>query len=317
MIRILYLAVAVLLVLAADGSAQQKKRVAILSFEDVAIKSSSGAALPSQQDVGASLAEVLVKELLKDGKYSIIEREALDEVLKEQNFSNSSRADARTAANIGRVLGVDAIIIGSVTQFDIAESEVGVGSGSLSRITRGVVGGGKRVNTRASVAMTARMVDASTGEVLTAVSGSGDSARTSVAASGGYAIGVDMTSASFQGSPLGEAVNRAVQEVAAGLNGFAAQLSTTRVVYAGLVADVDGNTLILNVGRLKGAQVGDTVEITRAGRTILDPQTKNVIRTIVDQIATARITDVDDSSATAMLSGGEPVRVGDAVRPLP
>jgi curli biogenesis system outer membrane secretion channel CsgG len=302
---------------AADGSAQQKKRVAILSFEDVAIKSSAGAGLPSTQDVGASLADVLLKELLKEGKYSIIEREALDAVLKEQTFSNSSRADAKTAANIGRVLGVDAIIIGSVTRFDIAESAVGVGSGSLNRITRGVVGGGKRVNTKASVAMTARIVDTSTGEVLTAVSGSGDSARTSVAASGGYATGVDMTSASFQGSTLGEAVNRAVQEVADGLNEFAAQLSTTRVVYTGLVADVDGNTLILNVGRLKGVQVGDTVEITRAGRTILDPQTKNVVRTIVDKIATARITEVDDSSATATLSGAEPVQVGDAVRRLP
>lgn len=317
MIRILSLAVAVLVMPAADGSAQQKKRVAILSFEDVAIKSSAGAALRSTQDVGASLADVLLKELLKQGKYSIIEREALDAVLKEQTFSNSSRADAKTAANIGRVLGVDAIIIGSVTQFDIAESAVGVGSGSLNRITRGIVGGGKRVNTRASVAMTARMVDTSTGEVLTAVSGSGDSARTSVAASGGYATGVDMTSASFQGSTLGEAVNRAVQEVADGLNEFAAQLSTTRVVYAGLVADVDGNTLILNVGRLKGVQAGDIVEITRAGRTILDPQTKKVVRTIVDKIATARITEVDDSSATATLSGAEPVQVGDAVRRLP
>ena len=211
MIRILSLAVAVLVMLAADASAQQKKRVAILSFEDVAIRSSAAAAIRSTQDVGASLADVLVKELLKEGKYSIIERRALDAVLKEQNFSNSSRADAKTAANIGRVLGVDAIIIGSVTQFVVEESAVGVGSGSLNRITRGVVGGGKRVNTRASVAMTARMVDTSTGEVLTSVSGSGDSAKGSVEASGGYATGMDMTSASFQGSTLGEAVNRAAQ----------------------------------------------------------------------------------------------------------
>ena len=74
--------------------------------------------------------------------------------------------------------------------------------------------------------MTARMVDTSTGEVLTSVSGSGDSAKDSVEASGGYATGMDMTSASFQGSTLGEAVNRAAQSVASGLNEFAAQLST-------------------------------------------------------------------------------------------
>ena len=310
-------AAAVVTMLAADASAQDKKRIAILSFEDAAVSSSAAAAVRSTQDVGASLADVLVNELLKAGKYTIIERRALDEVLKEQNFSNSSRADAKTAANIGRVLGVDAIVIGSVTEFVVEESAVGVGSGPLNRITRGVVGGGKRVNARASVAMTARMVNTSTGEILTSVSGSGDSAKGSVEASGGYATGIDMTSASFQGSALGEAINRAAQSVASGLSEFAAKLSAVRVDYTGLVADVTGNTLILNVGRLKGAQVGDTVEISRAGRTVLDPATKKVLRTFVDKIATARITEVDDSSATAMLSGAAPVQVGDQIRRVP
>jgi curli biogenesis system outer membrane secretion channel CsgG len=310
-------AAAVVTMLAADASAQDKKRIAILSFEDAAVRSSAAAAMRSTQDVGASLADVLVNELLKEGKYTIIERRALDEVLKEQNFSNSSRADAKTAANIGRVLGVDAIVIGSVTEFVVEESAVGVGSGPLNRITRGVVGGGKRVNARASVAMTARMVNTSTGEVLTSVSGSGDSAKGSVEASGGYATGIDMTSASFQGSALGEAINRAAQSVASGLSAFAAKLSAVRVDYTGLVADVTGNTLILNVGRLKGAQVGDTVEISRSGRTVLDPATKKVLRTFVDKIATARITEVDDSSATAMLSGAAPVQVGDQIRRVP
>jgi phosphoribosylformylglycinamidine (FGAM) synthase PurS component len=105
--------------------------------------------------------------------------------------------------------------------------------------------------------------------------------------------------------------------VTGGLNKFAAQWATIRVDYTGLVADVEGKTLILNVGRLKGAQVGDTVEITRAGRTILDPQTKKVIRTIVDKVATARITEVDDASATATLIDAASVQVGDAVRRLP
>jgi curli biogenesis system outer membrane secretion channel CsgG len=317
MTRRLSIAAAVVVMLAADVSAQEKKRIAILSFEDAAVRSSAAAAIRSTQDVGASLADVLLNELLKGGKYTIVERRALEEVLKEQNFSNSSRADAKTAANIGRVLGVDAIVIGSVTEFVVEESAVGVGAGPLNRITRGVVGGGKRVNTKASVAMTARMVNTTTGEVLTSVSGTGNSAKGSVEASGGYATGIDMTSASFQGSALGEAINRAAQSVAAGLSEFAAKLSAVRVDYTGLVADVSGSTLILNVGRLKGAQVGDSVEISRSGRTVLDPATKKVLRTFVDKIATARITEVDDASATAVLSDAAPVRVGDQIRRVP
>ena len=313
--RILYFFMCLVLLLLADpASAQQKKRVAILSFDAAAVEASAAKALGTTQDVGGVLADVLVKELLKGSTYSIIERRALDQVLKEQNFSNSNRADAKTAAAIGRVLGVDAIIIGSVTQFGVEESAVEVGSGPLGRVTRGVLGGGKRVNTRAMVAMTARMVDTTTGEILTAASGGGESSKASVAASG-YATGaIDMTSRSFQESMLGEAVNRAAQQVAANLNEFGSKLATTRVEYSGLVADVSGNTLILNVGRLKGVQVGDTIEVTRAGRTILDPQTKKVLRTIVDKVGTAKVTEVDDASATATLTGTPQVQVGDQVR---
>ena len=304
-----------LLLFADAASGQQKKRVAVLSFDDAAVESSAAKALGTTQDVGASLADVLVKELVRDGTYAVIERRAIDQVLKEQNFSNSSRADARTAAAIGRLLGVDAIIMGSVTQFGVEESAVVVGSGPLSRATRGILGGGKRVSSTATVGMTARMVDTSTGEVLTAASGTGQSSKASVGASGYTAV--DMTASSFQDSMLGEAVSRAAQQVAATLNEFASKLASTRVDYSGLVADVSGTTLILNVGTLKGVQVGDTVEITRPGRQILDPQTKKVLRTIVDRVGTARVTEADDASATATLTGTAAVQVGDQVKRAP
>jgi curli biogenesis system outer membrane secretion channel CsgG len=312
--RFLSFFICLALLLADTASAQQKKRVAILSFDDAAVEASAAKALGTTQDVGGLLSDVLVKELLKGSTYSIIERRALDQVLKEQNFSNSNRADAKTAAAIGRVLGVDAIIIGSVTQFGVEESAVAVGSGPLGRVTRGVLGGGKRVNSRAVVGMTARIVDTRTGEILTAASGSGESSKASVAASG-YATGdIDMTSRSFQESMLGEAVNGAAQQVATTLNEFGSKLATAPVDYSGLVADVSGTTLILNVGRLKGVQVGDTIEISRAGRQILDPQTKKVLRTIVEKVGTAKVTEADDASATATLTGTAAVQVGDQVK---
>jgi curli biogenesis system outer membrane secretion channel CsgG len=314
MARTVCFLVALLFVVAAGASAQQKKRVAVLSFDDAAVRSSSTSAFGSSQDVGAGLADVLIKELLKNAAYSLVERTAIDAVLKEQNFSNSSRADPKSAAAIGRLLGVDAIIIGSVNQFAVEESAVAVGSGTLGRVTRGVIGGGKRVNTKATVAMTARMVDTTTGEILTAVSGSGESSKSSVGASG-YASGaLDMTSSSFQSTMLGEAVNRAAQLVAAGLSEFGSKLAVARVDYSGLIADVSGNTLILNVGKRGGVQVGDTIEITRGGRTILDPQTKKVLRTIVDKVGTARITEADDVSSTATILDSAAVKVGDQVK---
>ena len=38
-------------------------------------------------------------------------------MIKEQNFSNSDRADPSTAVKLGKIAGVDAIVIGSITQF--------------------------------------------------------------------------------------------------------------------------------------------------------------------------------------------------------
>ena len=306
-----------LLLAAGTASAQQKKRVAILSFDDAAVEASAAKAVGTSQDVGGFLSDVVVKELLKGSTYTVVERRAIDQVLKEQNFSNSNRVDPKTAAAIGRLLGVDAIIMGSVTQFGVEESAVALGSGSLGRVTRGVLGGGKRVNSKATVGLTARMVDTKTGEILTAASGSGESSKASVAASG-YATGdIDLTSRSFQETMLGEAVNRAAQQVAASLNEFGSKLATAPVEYSGLVADVSGKTLIVNVGKLKGVQVGDTLEISRGGRQILDPQTKKVLRTIVDKVGTAKVTEVDDSSATATLSGTAAVQVGDQVKRAP
>src|SRR3974377_1242211 len=96
-------------------------------------------------------------------QYSVIERSALDKILKEQNFSNSDRADANTAAKIGRILGVDAIIIGSITQFGRDDKSTGVGGGALSRVSgKYGLGGVKHSDSKAVVGISARMVNIDT-----------------------------------------------------------------------------------------------------------------------------------------------------------
>src|ERR1700682_2128465 len=112
----------------------QKKRVAVLNFEYGTVRSNAQAIFGTEQDVGKGISDMLVQKLLQDGKYSVIERNALDKVLGEQNFSNSDRADASTAAKIGRILGVDAIIIGSITQFGRDDKSTNVGGGGFGGI---------------------------------------------------------------------------------------------------------------------------------------------------------------------------------------
>ena len=109
----------------------RKKRVAVFDFDYATVQSASAAAFGTNVDVGRGMADLTVKYLVQDGTYSVIERKAMDKILAEQNFSNSDRANPTSAAKLGKLLGVDAIIVGSVTQFgnDTKNTNVGGGGG--------------------------------------------------------------------------------------------------------------------------------------------------------------------------------------------
>jgi curli biogenesis system outer membrane secretion channel CsgG len=320
MLRFLRFA-AILLVIASPCLAQ-KKRVAVLNFEYGTVKSNAAAIFGSDQDVGKGIADMLVQKLVEDGKYSVIERNALDKVLGEQNFSNSDRADASTAAKIGRVLGVDAIIIGSITQFGRDDQHTNIGGGGYggygSKLGIGGIGTKK---SKAVVGITARLVNTTTGEILAAVTGTGESSRsgTSLIGAGagggsGGGAGLDMGSSNFGQTILGEAVKAAVNDAATQLDNKAAALPTMKVSVSGLVADVSGNTLIINVGSKTGLKVGDNLDVSRQVRTVKDPATGKVLKAITDKIGSGTVTQIDQDSATVTFTGTGPAKVGDVVQ---
>ena len=109
----------------------RKKRIAIFDFDYATVQSASAAVFGTNVDIGRGIADLLVRDLVKDGTYSVIERKAMDKILGEQNFSNSDRANQNSAAKIGKILGVDAIVVGSITQFgnDNQNTKVGGGGG--------------------------------------------------------------------------------------------------------------------------------------------------------------------------------------------
>jgi curli biogenesis system outer membrane secretion channel CsgG len=313
---------ALICALVASPCLAQKKRVAVLNFEYGTVRSSTQAIFGTDQDVGKGISDMLVQKLVQDGKYSVIERNALDKVLGEQNFSNSDRADASTAAKIGRILGVDAIIIGSITQFGRDDQHTNIGGGGYggygSKLGIGGIGTKK---SKAVVGITARLVNTTTGEILAAVTGKGESQRsgTSLIGAGagggsGGGAGLDMGSSNFGQTILGEAVQAAVTDTATQLDTAAGNLPTVKVSVSGLVADVSGNTLIINVGSKTGLKVGDTLDISRQVRTVKDPATGKVLKAITDKIGSGTVTQIDQDSATVTFTGSGPAKVGDVAQ---
>jgi curli biogenesis system outer membrane secretion channel CsgG len=315
-----------MLTLGPAGWAQNKKRVAVMDFDYATVRSSVAAVFGTDTDVGKGIADLLVTRLVEDGAYSVIERKQLDKIIAEQNFSNSDRANPDSAAKIGRILGVEAIIVGSITQFGRDDKSLGVGGGALGGVTGrfGLGGVGKR-QAKAVVGISARMVSTDTAEILAVAEGKGESKRSGVSllgAGGSYGGAgggaVDMSSKNFADTILGEAVGDAVTDVAKQLDLKAASLPTQVLQISGLVADVSGNTLILNVGSKAGVKVGDHLGVFRQGRQIKDPATGKVLKTIVTKLGDVTITEVEDTSSTGTYTGtGEPPKVGDAVRNSP
>src|SRR3954463_72269 len=201
----------------------RKKRVAIMDFDYGTVHSGIAAIFGQDVDVGKGITDLLVKYLVKDGTYSVIERKAMDKILSEQNFSNSDRANPSSAAKIGKLLGVDAIIVGSITQFggENKNTKIGGGGGGWGGFGMGGVGLKK---SKAIVALDARIVDIDTGEILAVAEGKGESSRSGTSLMGGGGNwhgfdggGVDFSSSGFEETIIGEAVKAAVQQMSTGV----------------------------------------------------------------------------------------------------
>ncbi len=303
------------------AAAQQKRRVAIFNFDYGTVHQHVYSIFGTDVDVGKGIADLLVDRLVKGGQYSVIERKALDKVLAEQNFSNSDRADPSSAARLGRVLGVDAIIIGSVTQFGRDDKTTSVGGGALGGIGRKYgIGGISKRESKAVVQISARLINTETAEVLAVASGKGESTRSGASLLGagggsGTAAGgaYDMTSSQFASTILGEAVNQAVTAVGQQLEQNVGRVTARKVEIDGLVADVNGSTLILNVGTKAGVKVGDKLTVRRTGREVRDPATGRVLRRIEDTLGEVTITEADEGSSVGTFSGKSSPKVGDRV----
>ena len=316
--------VAISLLACASGAfaADQKKSIAILNFDYSTVQSGVAAIFGTNQDIGKGVADLLVEKLVKSGQYRVIERKAIDKILAEQNFSNSDRADSTTAAKIGRLMGADAIVMGSITQFGRDDKKTNVGGSVLGgRMSKYGLGGVGASKAKAVVGLSARLVSVNTGEILAVANGVGESTRsgTSLVGSGGGAGAaaaglVDMTSSNFADTVLGEAVNAATAKLATELDGNASRMPATVVNLNGLVADVSGSSLVLNIGSRSGVKVGDKLIVSRVGREIRDPATGKVIRRVEDRLGEITISEVDEGSAVGTFNGTGPVKVGDSVK---
>jgi curli biogenesis system outer membrane secretion channel CsgG len=298
---------------------QAKPRVAVMDFDYGTVQSYVSSIFGTNADVGRGLSDLIVTKLVQDGKFSVIERKMLDKVLAEQNFSNSDRADSNSAAKIGKILGVDAIIVGSITQFGRDDKKTGLGGfgHSLDKYGMGGVGVSKA---KAVVGLTARVVSTDTAEILAVASGKGESTRSGTNLLGGGGSGwsgggghIDMSSSNYANTILGEATTQAANDLVAQLEANSGRVTAKAITIDALVADVSPEGIIINAGSKAGLKVGDQLSVKRTGREIRDPSSGKVIRKVEESLGDITITEVDELSAVGKFTGAGKPKVGDAV----
>ena len=137
------------------------------------------AVLPFNGPKGELAADMLTQSLVAHGA-DVVERQRLDAVLKEQSLSSSTAFDPATAKQLGKLLGVDAIFVGTVGESTPQASYLlsGADNAIVTNVTpvsgssvysEGSVPGmpnSQILSTTANVSLVSRMVDVQTGSIL-------------------------------------------------------------------------------------------------------------------------------------------------------
>ncbi|KMP10290.1 hypothetical protein UZ36_08065 [Candidatus Nitromaritima sp. SCGC AAA799-C22] len=102
---------------------KQRRKIAIIEFSDLDGNVTS---------FGQYLAEKLITQLFIDnpGGFEVVERRQLMKVLSEQKLTMTGLLDAQAMEKVGQILGIDAIVTGSITdlgnQVDVNARLIGV-----------------------------------------------------------------------------------------------------------------------------------------------------------------------------------------------
>lgn len=238
-----------------EGAARQvfthgpKKRVAVVDFVN---KSDFGA-----ERLGKGAADILTTELVKSDRFIVVEREKMERLLEEQGLALSGVVDEATAAQTGRILGLNAIITGAISQFGTKIEGQNLGIFQRKRQT-------------AECVVDVRVIDVTTGQILLAESGRGE-----VQVASGQFLGLG-TQKGFDETLPGKALRAAITELMSGIVGQIEQ-----VEWMGRIAAIRDGKIYINAGDKTGLEVGDRLSVRDRGEEITDPATGIVIGTTV------------------------------------
>jgi len=243
--------------------------------------------------------EKLASKLFDTGRFIVLEREAMEPLLQEKAIKEDNTGQSQK----GKIIPAQALIRAKLTDFSIARrgSGIGVNVGSIGRI------GGNVTQAQAAVNLT--IFDVDTSALMATADASGKAQSTSFKLQSGARFGFADFS-TFENSPLGDAMNKALDATVAKI---LEKLGNSP--WSARVADFDAASkeVTINAGTDTGVQVGDTFEVMHVDKVIKDPDTGETLGVKTSKIGRVKIKDVQKKFAVADLIEGTGPAVGDVI----
>lgn len=285
-----FLAFAATPVLLPEAAAQgARPRIAVLGFSNNSTFTYWG------DNLGAAAADELTTQLVRSGAFTVVERSQVNAILDEQHFGLSGAVDASTAAEIGKILGVQLVLMGSVTQFSVDRKSGGLGS---LRVTY----------TEAESRMDVRLVSTTTAEILVVAEGQGKKRMGGV---GWENFDFEREfDAGLAQEALRPAVEGAVEEIVEQADRFA---DLAPVAVPGeVVGSPEEGVVYIDKGAGDGIEVGQRFDVFRVVDEIRD-SAGNVLDQVTEKVGVIEVTRVLSQSSVCSVVEGS-AQEGDKIR---
>lgn len=213
-----------------------KRKIAISSFNN-------NSPLAETKKIGKGLADIMATELTKTGRFIVLERDAIDKVMEEVNFS-MVLGEGKVAEE-QQLKDADFIVTGAITKYTV--STVG---------KKGFISTQKEQ--RAEVLFDMRLIDLKSGRIIFADSGEG--------------LGKKETGTSFGMGTTGgydEAIEADALRAAAiyAVSNIVDQVD--RTPWSANVVKVTDNQIYINAGSLSNLPIGTELEVYKQGQAII------------------------------------------------
>lgn len=278
-----------------------KQVVAVLPFDN-RVKD-----IPENWNLGGGLAEILITQLLASDRFLLVEREAIAQIVREQELGMSGLVRSETASSTGNLAGAQFMIKGAITEFN-AEA----GGGGLSVSFREAEAGTK--TRKAYVGIDVRIVDNLTGQIHASYHATGTARSTGVSLAAAFK-GVDnvkIGASTFYSTALGLATREAVGKVVR----FILEESE-QIPWQGSVIQSRGSSVFVNRGETANVREGDVFAIFSKGEPLIDPETGFNLGSEEEFLCSITITRLMPKFSTGRKSEecrGQEIKRGDLVR---